>query len=224
MDEGERWIYFDGPEPDHVRAVLDALRRAPPATAEESARFERELFAKLDAQAADAPPAPDPVVEAPAPAGMPRPPELLAGTAEIPAEGRRVEAAMPFLAPDQVPAAEKAAGTEPGMKRRGVAETTPSADNTIARAVAALALPGSAAAVAVLPELSLNEYASLHAELSVWPERAGEILVRYRVGNKAAQGALDAHWATRFGGEAGLRADFERALGEFVGWLRGWRR
>jgi hypothetical protein len=78
--------------------------------------------------------------------------------------------------------------------------------------------------VAVFPTLSLQEYASLRAELSVWPERAGEILVRYQVGSKAAQGALDAHWATRFGEEAGLRAAFERALGEFVGWLRTQRR
>jgi hypothetical protein len=53
--------------------------------------------------------------------------------------------------------------------------------------------PGSAAAVAVFPRLSLQEYASLRAELSVCPESAGEILVRYHVGSKAAQGALDAH-------------------------------
>jgi hypothetical protein len=112
----------------------------------------------------------------------------------------------------------------PVMKRRGVAETTPVGDDAITRAVAALPFPGSAAAAAVFPRLSLQEYASLHAELSVWPERAGEILVRYQVGSKAAQGALDAHWATRFGEEAGLRAEFEGALGEFVRWLRAQRR
>ena len=48
--------------------------------------------------------------------------------------------------------------------------------------------------------------------------------MRYQVGSLAAQGALDAHWARRFGEEAGLRAAFERALGEFVGWLRAQRR
>ena len=108
MDEGERWIYLDGPEPDHVRPVLDALRRVPPEAAEESARFEREFFEKLDAQSAGAPPDPEPVAEAPAPAGVPRPPERLAGTAAIPPEARGQKATLPFLAPEQVPAAKKA--------------------------------------------------------------------------------------------------------------------
>jgi hypothetical protein len=32
MNDAERWIYFDGPEPAHIRPLLDALRELPPAT------------------------------------------------------------------------------------------------------------------------------------------------------------------------------------------------
>ena len=100
MDEGDLWIYLDGPEPERIRPVLDALRRVPPVTAEEKARFERELFEKLDAQRAKAP---EPVAEAPAPAptGVPRPPERLSGPASLPPGVWRQKATLPFMAPEQ---------------------------------------------------------------------------------------------------------------------------
>jgi hypothetical protein len=281
MDEGERWILFDGPEPEQVRAVLDVLRQVPPATAEEDARFQREFFEKLDAQTGGAPPsedgqdeaaaatpppraveslagpateggvtarspmldglgrcdtppvagqkAPEPVDEAPAPTGVPRPPVRFAGTAPIPTEVRKQSAALPFLAPEQVPAAKKSARTVPVpvMKKRGLAETVPAGNDAITRAVAALPFAASAsraAEVVAFPTLKVNEYASLRAELSVTPTIAGQILARYQVTSPAAQGALDAHWGRRFAEEAGLRAEFERAFGEFVGWLRMQRR
>ncbi len=272
MDEADRWIYLNGPEPAHVRPLLDVLRRAPPATAEDDAQFEQEFFARLDAQTAPsedeedeasaattkpraapsvagpatevgatarspvlddhghpppvvAPPPPEPAAEAPARTGVPRPPERLAGTAPLPPGVREPKAALPFLAPEQVPAGKKSARTVPVpvMKRRGVAATVPAGDDAITRAVAALPFAGSAAAAAVFPRLTVNEYASFCAELAVAPESAGALLVKYQVGSKAAQEALDAHWRTRFGEDAGLRAAFERAFGEFVGWLRARR-
>jgi hypothetical protein len=89
--------------------------------------------------------------------------------------------------------------------------------------VPATPFPGSAATLVRFPILSLDQYASLRAQLSVYPEHAEGICGKYYVGNKAVQGALDAHWAARFEEEVGLRAAFEGKYWEFVGWMR-WQR
>jgi hypothetical protein len=49
MNDADRWIYFDGPEPEHIRPLLDALRDLPPATPEDKERAIRRFFYKLDA-------------------------------------------------------------------------------------------------------------------------------------------------------------------------------
>ena len=49
MDDVDRWIYFDGPEPERIRPLLDALRDLPPATPEDKERVARRFFEKLDA-------------------------------------------------------------------------------------------------------------------------------------------------------------------------------
>jgi len=72
MNDVDRWIFFDGPEPASVRPLLDALREAasPRPTAEEKARalgsFFEALEGRLAGYAAVAPPGvapPPPVVE-----------------------------------------------------------------------------------------------------------------------------------------------------------------
>jgi hypothetical protein len=45
----EGWVYFDGPEPEHIRPLLDALRDRPPPTSEAEERVARQFFEKLDA-------------------------------------------------------------------------------------------------------------------------------------------------------------------------------
>jgi hypothetical protein len=49
MNDADRWIYFDGPEPEHIRPFLDALRDLPPATPEDKERAIRRFLATLDA-------------------------------------------------------------------------------------------------------------------------------------------------------------------------------
>ncbi len=50
MNEVDAWIYLDGPEPEHVRAFLDALLDLPPAAPEDKARVARAFFEALDAE------------------------------------------------------------------------------------------------------------------------------------------------------------------------------
>lgn len=50
MNEVDQWIYFDGPEPEHLRPLLDALRELPPSTAEDAQRCARFFFEALQKQ------------------------------------------------------------------------------------------------------------------------------------------------------------------------------
>jgi hypothetical protein len=55
MNDAERWIYFDGPEPAHLRPLLDALRELPPPTLppptpEDKERVIRRILERLDAR------------------------------------------------------------------------------------------------------------------------------------------------------------------------------
>lgn len=52
MNEVDQWIYFDGPEPEHLRPLLDALRELPPSTAEDAQRCARTFFEALQKQKA----------------------------------------------------------------------------------------------------------------------------------------------------------------------------
>jgi hypothetical protein len=107
---------------------------------------------------------------------------------------------------------------------RNLGDTAPVADDAMAKAVAALPFTGNTvgAGIVPFPRLKLTEYASLHAELRVWPERAGEIVPRYYVPSEAARKALEEHWARRLAENVEERAAFERAVEEYSAWLR-WR-
>ena len=52
MNEVDRWIYFDGPEPESMRPLLDALREVetPRPTPEDKARVMADFFENLDAR------------------------------------------------------------------------------------------------------------------------------------------------------------------------------
>jgi hypothetical protein len=55
MNDAERWIYFDGPEPAHLRPLLDALRELPPPTLppptpEDKERVIRRILERIDAR------------------------------------------------------------------------------------------------------------------------------------------------------------------------------
>ena len=52
MNDVDRWIYFDGPEPESIRPLLDALREVDTSrpTPEDKARVVAAFFEKLDAR------------------------------------------------------------------------------------------------------------------------------------------------------------------------------
>jgi hypothetical protein len=70
--------------------------------------------------------------------------------------------------------------------------------------------------VVPFPRLSLEEYASLQAELSVGPERSAKVLLRYHVLNEAARQALDEHWQMELAASAEARATFEKAVAGYT--------
>jgi hypothetical protein len=112
------------------------------------------------------------------------------------------------------------------VMNRGRGDTAPIRDDSMAKAVAALPFAGNTvgAGLVLFPRLKLSEYASLRAELAVWPERISEILLRYHVPNEAAHLALHEHWTERLAANRGERAAFEKAVREYWAWLRARKR
>jgi hypothetical protein len=141
----------------------------------------------------------------------------------IPAELREQLGRLPFKAP--------AAGSElartlkvPVLNpKQGL--TLPLGDDSIEKTVEALPFPGSkvGAAVLPLPRLSLDEYASLRAELSLGSTRPGEVLRRYQGMNEAARRALEEHWELELARSPEARAMFEMALADRTASLRAQR-
>lgn len=77
MNDVERWIYFDGPEPERVRPLLDALRDLPPATPQDRERAARRFFEALDStlKRSEAPPGEEEGRESNAPGAPPARPD-----------------------------------------------------------------------------------------------------------------------------------------------------
>jgi hypothetical protein len=238
VNDIDGWIYFDGPEPEHIRPLLDALRDLPPSTPEDKQRMARRLFEKLDAELArngeppvataataatsarasgerrvgqdvattrspsfeERPPAPPPAEPPPLPvdAREPRPPQgrpaenltITAPVLELPAEVRRLMGGLPFK--PRAPGMELTRTMQVPVLNPRKGETMPLEDDSITKAVAALPFAGNTVGAAPVsyPRLSLEVYAWLRAELSLWPERSAEILPHYHVMNEAACRAL----------------------------------
>jgi hypothetical protein len=89
-------------------------------------------------------------------------------------------------------------------------------------AVAALPFAGNTggAALVTFPRLSLEEYASLRAELAVSPKQSDVILPRYHVMNEAAGRALHEHWQIDLAASPEARATFDKLLADYTAWLR----
>jgi hypothetical protein len=101
-------------------------------------------------------------------------------------------------------------------------ETVGPGDDSITKVVAALPFAGNTGGAALLPfpRLSLEAYASLRAELSLWPERSAGILPRYHVMNEAAHRALNEHWHTELAASPEACATFDKLLADSTAWLR----
>jgi hypothetical protein len=259
MNELDRWVYFDGPEPEQVRALLDALREeSPEVTEDEQALAVRRIVAALEPSAApeaaaseepltapieavtmaragqlvpevaeEEPPATATApVSAPAEAEVPpaRAAVPLAGTGlalDLPREAWEARGALPFR--EASPAAPKAAKTmQVPVMRTTLGDTTPIGDDTLARAVAAVPFLGSTlgSGTVPFPRLTVQQYASFHVELTLWPERKEVTFQRYRVMHEAGCRALQAHWEEVFRAKPEERAVFERAASAYAAYWR----
>ncbi|MFO0762570.1 MAG: hypothetical protein U0359_39385 [Byssovorax sp.] len=263
MNEIERWIYLDGPEPELLRPALDALRDLPPATEDDVARAVRRFMAaRANAgSAGDVPPASlaqpiraggarlgvaepaEPLCEEttvaardePAPASD-RPAPAAPAAPSSPSIGHLVETGLGL---DLSRAAWEARGKLPfgppladrpraartlhvPKMRSKLGDTAPIDDDRMARIVAALPFNKTTVGTGTIPfpRLTLEQYASLHAELLVGTGRREETLFRYRVLQEASFGALSAHWEERFRAQPEERARFDQMLATFTDWLR----
>ncbi len=157
---------------------------------------------------------------------LPRPPAHLAGTAtalDLPPDVWKERGKLPFKPPDQIPPVTRAPKTlQVPVMRSGLAETVPVGDDSILKAVAALPFLGNTvgAGIVPFPRLTLEEYASLCAELEVKPERSPELLIKYHVLSNAGHRALDEHWRKHLADHPDRRAEFERALTAFTAYVR----
>jgi hypothetical protein len=69
-----------------------------------------------------------------------------------------------------------------------------------------------------VPDLTLEQYASLRVELDRAPESASVALRRYGVADDARD-TLDTHWKARFAADPALRMSFAQKCAEYVAWL-----
>jgi hypothetical protein len=169
----------------------------------------------------------------PTPVALPLPttrtPSPLAGTMaamELPSFVKAATNALPFgdtPTPDflasidaERPGPSNAAGATIGVGVDLLAQV----QHTLpfAKADADGAKPGAQAAR--FPRLPLETYASLCAELSVFPERTPGILQKYGVKDEAARQALGKDWDARLSANADTREEWQRLCDTYAEYLR----
>ena len=83
--------------------------------------------------------------------------------------------------------------------------------------------PASVPPAPPLPELTLDQFASLQAELAVHPDRAAAIRARYHLLDEASQRRLEELWQERFAASPVERRAFTATVAQFRRWLEGRR-
>jgi hypothetical protein len=173
---------------------------------------------------------PPPVLVSPPP--VLRAPSPLAGTmmTSEPLQGARAAAtALPFgNAPSARFVAEMSAPRPGAPEAKVGGETLPLGVDLLGAMRQELPFKKSAAPspapVAAWPRLTLDTYASLCAELSVFPERGPDILKKYGIADEAGLRAVDREWAERLSTHPETQDLWQRKVGEFRAWLlRGGR-
>lgn len=107
--------------------------------------------------------------------------------------------------------------------RSKLGDTMPVDDDRLARVVAALPFLGGTLGAGTIPfpRLSLEQYASLCAELrEASPAEREAVLRRYHVLHEASLGALVAHWEARLSSAPEERARLAKAVEDYAAWLR----
>jgi hypothetical protein len=72
-----------------------------------------------------------------------------------------------------------------------------------------------------LPELTVEQFAALNAELRARPQHEGETLRRFGVAGRDARHQLEQHWASRFAADAVLEQRYRSVLAACSSWLDG---
>ncbi len=70
------------------------------------------------------------------------------------------------------------------------------------------------------PTLTLEQYASLSAERSVFPDRNADTHQKYRLTGPGVADALDASWQARLAAEPGLNERFHTLVTQYISWIR----
>lgn len=112
-------------------------------------------------------------------------------------------------------------------KRHEIAETLPLGANMLSTLLPTLPFnqPAHTAGAAVapparLPDLTLDAYASLCAELAVFPTKTEEIFRKYGVADDQVQRGLHQRWQDLFTTAPPLRDEWQRKTTAFCDWLR----
>lgn len=71
-----------------------------------------------------------------------------------------------------------------------------------------------------VPQMTLQAYASLCAELSVTPEKSAEVLRRYGVHDEHARRALDEEWRARLAAHPPSNQEWQKLYTTYRDWLR----
>jgi hypothetical protein len=83
------------------------------------------------------------------------------------------------------------------------------------------ALPFAGSRSAAIPTFTLEQFASLRAELAARPAAESEILTRYGLAGEAALIALQQRWELRLQADPSMRKSFEELLARYRQWLTG---
>lgn len=205
-------------------AELERRRREPAPAPESTDAKGLEPQAEHHAEPTTAAP---PLIEAAsfqkAPPVMPTPqkaPPFLAGTmavADFPSFLKQAVRALPF-AGNSTPASMASASVPQGR--------APAPGETIGLGIDLMALvrpslpfaqPSSGA---TFPRLPIESYASLCAELTVFPARATEILKKYGIKDDQARAALDEDWRARLAQHADTRETWQKLCAQYEAYLR----
>ena len=154
----------------------------------------------------------------------------LAGTisvASLPIPHRPPADPLPFGITPSSEFVASLAAVRPATPHSEVGETLPLGANMLSAMLPALpfnhagtAPPPVAGKFASAPQLTLDAYASLCAELSVFPARTIDILQKYGVVDDSMRRELDQRWRDLFTTAPPLRDEWQRKVTSFSDWLR----
>ncbi|MFT3767296.1 MAG: hypothetical protein QM820_17495 [Minicystis sp.] len=162
--------------------------------------------ARLQAPVVPFTPGSAPALPPPSPA-VSRPPAKLTGTADMDL-GPVLKRVLPF-------AGESAAS--PANAAQPVNTAQPA--NTAQPTQTAASAPITNTPPAAPPSLTLEQYASLSAEISHAPEHVALIRARYFIASDDALRALQRTWQARFAADPALEARFHALLAQYRAWL-----